>query len=454
MISGLYPRHHQLVVNGMALPEDVPVITHTFKNAGYRTHGVGKQHLQPLLAAVNHRMPDSRAFWTLPESDDWNGPFYGYETVDLLLGESDTAQIAGHYAKWLQEFHPNSAPLLLPTSAPEPPPADLDEIWRSAMPIETHYNNWITDCAVSFIEKAALSAENFFLFVSYPDPHHPFDPPAQYADCFEPSQMPIPRPSQEEKKRQLPYFSQLYPKGEGFRQLYWSARTDLEAGSMITTESISDQSLQRAIAYTHATIKMIDDQIGTLLDSLDQFGMTDNTIVVFTSDHGELLGDHGLLHKGPPPYRQLTEISCLMQGPGIPAGRVVDALTNHVDLAPTLLELAGISESGHVFDGISMVPLLMKNGSPTLREFDFGEYHPTVRSDLYNQTIRTDRWRLTLYPERPEWGELFDLVEDPLEQFNRYGEASTATVTAKLQDILLDNFPSCPNVDNEWLCKW
>ena len=96
MLTGLYPRHHRLAVNGMALPSDIPVLTQTLSRNGYRTHGVGKQHLQPILAPEEYAMPDSRAFWDMPESADWVGPFYGYQTVDLLLGESDTAHLAGH----------------------------------------------------------------------------------------------------------------------------------------------------------------------------------------------------------------------------------------------------------------------------------------------------------------------------------------------------------------------
>lgn len=453
MITGLYPRHHRLAMNGMALPDDVPVITDSLATAGYRTHGVGKQHLQPLLAPKEFHMPDSRAFWTLPESTDWKGPYYGYQTVDLLLGESDTAQIAGHYSTWLRENHPESVSLLQPLKASESPPADLDEIWCSAMPVEHHYNTWITDRAVSFLELASTESEPFFLFVSYPDPHHPFDPPAIYADRCDRAAMPVPRPSEEERCRQLPYYGELYPKGQGFRELYWTARTDLESGSMITTDSISDDSLQLATAFTHAMIEMIDDQVGRLLQTMNQIGISDTTIVIFTSDHGELLGDHGLLHKGPPPYRQLTEIAFLMQGPGIPSRTTVDTMTSHIDLAPTILDLAGISEHNHNFDGISMVPLLT-NQSVLHRECDFGEYHPTSRPDVYNQTVRTDEWRLTLYPNTPEWGELFHLAEDPSEQINLYSERDTTAVRVNLSDILKDRFPPCPEIENEWICKW
>lgn len=453
MLSGLYPRHHRLVMNGMALPVDVPTITSTLAAQGYRTHGVGKQHLQPLLAPPELKMPDSRAFWELPDSKGWNGPYYGYQTVDLLLGESDTAHLAGHYADWLKFNHPESIPLLLPASAPEPPPVDLDEIWRSAIPEEHHYNTWITDRAVTFIEQRSDNSRPFFLFVSYPDPHHPFDPPETYANRFAYQDMTAPRISQEERRHQLPYFDKLYPKGAGFRELYWSARSDLEAGSMITTDSITDKSLQLAIAYTHAAIEMIDYQVGRLLKSLARAAITNNTVILFTSDHGELLGDHGLLHKGPPPYRQLTEIACLIQGPQIAPGSTVDSMTSHIDLAPTILELAGIRDHNHNFDGISMMPLI-EDPTASLRNYDFGEYHPTAHRDLYNQTVRTDKWRFTLYPEHPEWAELFDLDDDPDECLNRYAKPDAAEVCSKLREVLMEHFPPCPKVDNDWICKW
>ena len=152
MLTGLYPRNHKLIINGMALPESIPTVTSLLANSGYHTHGVGKQHLQPLLAPGDRGMPDSRAFWDNPESKNWDGPYYGYQSIDLLLGESDTANLAGHYANWLRENHPESCALLEPSNAIEPPPGDLDEIWRSAIPSAHHYNTWITDRAVNYLQ--------------------------------------------------------------------------------------------------------------------------------------------------------------------------------------------------------------------------------------------------------------------------------------------------------------
>ena len=453
MLTGLYPRNHGLAMNGMALPENVPTLTAKLGAEGYSNHSVGKQHLQPLLAPSSYGMPDSRAFWESDAADGWSGPYYDYQSLDLLLGESDTATVAGHYANWLRQNYPDSLHLLDPSSAEQAPPSDLDEIWRSAMPVEQHYNTWITNCAIDFLKQPATGKQPFFLFVSYPDPHHPFDPPAPYADRYDPDHVALPPVTDDELGRQPDYYGELYPKGEGFRELYWAGRTDLEAGSMITTKNISEKSMRRALAYTYGMIEMIDDGIGRILDVLEQHGMTGNTYIVFTSDHGELLGDHGLLHKGPPPYRQLTEVSMLLKGPGIPEKGEISALTNHIDLAPTLLDLCGIGFDPEQFDGTSMRPLISEQ-SDAIRRWDFGEYHPSAKPELYNQTIRTDSWRLTLYPEKPEWGELFDLENDPHERQNIYHEAEMVSIKSELTKILRQEFPPHPKVDNEWICKW
>lgn len=452
MISGLYPRHHQLITNGMALPESVPTLTQALVENGYKTHAVGKQHLQPILAPAELNMPDSRAFWKKPDAASWKGPFYGYQTIDLLLGESDTAQLAGHYAHWLKENYPDYVEHLKPEFADKPPPDDLDEIWRSAMPVECHYNTWIADRAVDFLAAQKGGKSPFCLFVSYPDPHHPFDPPADYADRYIPEDMPLPEVPEYDLQSRPPYCDDLFPKGQGFRKLYWQADEGAEAGSSITTDGISTESMQKAIAYTHAQVEMIDDGVGRMLARLREAGIDDNTIVIFTSDHGEYLGDHGLLHKGPASYRGLTELSFVINGPGIKAGHQVDSLTNHIDIMPTLLALTDSVSTGEQ-DGINLTPLLDGSAS-RVRDYCFGEYHPTVRKELYNQTVYQDQWRLTIYPELAEWGELFDLDADPLEHRNRYFDASYESVKQELTALLETEFPPQPTVENPVLSKW
>ena len=453
MFTGLLPRHHELITNGRALGTSIPTVTGLLSDNGYRTHSVGKQHLEPILAPAEHNMPDSRAFWKDPKNADWNGPYYGFQTIDLLLGESDTAAISGHYANWLKEVAPEAVELLKITAAAEPPPADLDEIWRSAIPSEYHYNNWISDKACEFLDDNQESDDPFFLFVSYPDPHHPFAPPEEYADKFNPDDMPLPRVDDGERELLPEYYENLFPTDKGFRELYWAGIPGMEAGSMINTRGVSDKSMQLAIAHTYGMIEMIDDGIGRILKNLEEKGELDNTIVMFTSDHGEFLGTHGLLHKGPPTYKQLVEISMIIKGPGIDSGKVIDDLTSHIDLTPTFLDLAGIDYSTQTFDGESLNPLLSNNGAWN-REANWGEYHPTAKPELYNQTIRTKDWRLSIYPDSPQWGELFDLSNDPEEHLNLYDNDDFRDKRIELAKRLADEFPPQRTVGNPVLSKW
>ena len=107
------------------------------------------------------------------------------------------------------------------------------------MPTECHYNTWITDRGVDFLARQDGTQSPFCLFVSFPDPHHPFDPPGDYADRYNPEDMPLPEVTEQDLKSRPPYAADLFPKGQGFRKLYWQADEGAEGGSSITTDDIS-----------------------------------------------------------------------------------------------------------------------------------------------------------------------------------------------------------------------
>ncbi len=451
IFTGLYPRNHRLVCNGMALDPSIPTLPKLLSSAGYQTYGVGKHHLQPILAPDELAMPESAAFWRDEKSNNWTGPYYGLRTVDFVIGEADTAAEVGHYARWLQDNYPNAVTLLSAKEALEPRPNDLDEVWKSAIPAELHYNTWIAEKAVSFIERANTP---FFLFVSFPDPHHPFQAPKPYCDRYDPTDMPMPRVVPGELDRMPPYYLNLsYSSGKGFMQSYWGSPDDSEQGFLLQTNGLSETTMRKAIALTYGMIEMIDNCVGRILNALTKQGVEEETILLFTSDHGELLGDHGLIHKGPPPYRQLLEVPLLIKGPEISAEVRIDALTSHIDLTPTLIDIAGIVIEHMSFDGLSFVPLL-KGKQKALRKAIFAEYHPRSIRDLYNQTIQTHQWRLTLYPEHPDWGELFDLDNDPFEHQNLYFEPKFDQITRELKNKLTNVFPPKPIIDAKRIAKW
>lgn len=196
---------------------------------------------------------------------------------------------------------------------------------------------------------------------------------------------------------------------------------------------------------------MIDDCVGLVLAALEKKNFRNRTVIVFTSDHGEYLGDHGLLRKGPPPYRQLLEVTMLLCGPSVPAGRTIDELTSHLDLMPTLLELAGVK--GPAMDGRSLTPL-WQDGKAAWRDAIFAEYHPRSMPPVYNHTIITKDWRYTAYPARVGWRELFDRREDPHERCNRATDPLWSRTAADLEGLLAERFPARPRIAAEQIARW
>ncbi len=452
IFSGLYPRHHGLHRNGVALGEDIELLPHAFSRAGYSTFGVGKFHFQPMEAPPCFRMPESWAFWKEETSDGWTGPFYGFDKVAMVIGESAYSVLGGHYAKWLADTHPDVPALYAPERALAAPPADLDELWESAVPVDLHYNSWIAQQAVDLISSLD-SSEPFFLFVSFPDPHHPFTPPPPYSRLVDPSTVDLPHVPPGELGRMPGYIRESLSMGEASDSRQTGSYLSLvlghgevrEQGYMMSTDSLSEATLRRVIAYTRGTIRMIDDCVGRIVDAIETRGMADDCIVAFTSDHGEFLGDHGLLHKGPPPYRQLLQVPLVISGTGF-AARDVTSLTSHLDIKRTLLEAAGVGEQGPD-DGCSLMPLV-RGDVERVRDALFAEYHPRVMREQYNQTIIVEDARFSIYPEMPAWGEHFRYDRDPGERHNVHGEPEFRAEAERLRERLRSEFPPKPDISS------
>ena len=455
LFSGLFARRHGLVCNGIALDPDSELIAHALARAGYRTHGVGKFHFQPILAAAELRMPDSNAFWGLPESQHWQGPFYGFETADILIGESAAATEGGHYARWLETVAPGAQRLYRRENALAPPPGDLDEVWKCAIPEQLHYNRWIAERACAFLDQ--LDGESFFLFVSFPDPHHPFAPPAPWCDLIAPSSVPLPRVVAGELDRMPDYVSADLFGAEGaddgrksYLDFLLSPGRPREQGFMGETRGISEATMRLLIAHTYGSVGMVDACIGRIVAKLSERRLLDDTIVMFTADHGELLGDHGLLRKGPPPYKQVLQVPFIVAGPRIEAAAHA-ALTSHVDVKATLMDLLELAGDGG--DGASFAPILRGERTET-QDALFAEYHPRVTREQYNQTIITNEWRLTLYPERRDWGELFDRRRDPGEHNNLFHQTEHARTRDELAARLGKDWPPAPNAGGKRLATY
>jgi arylsulfatase A-like enzyme len=196
----------------------------------------------------------------------------------------------------------------------------------------------------------------------------------------------------------------------------------------------SDRQLRDLIANYYGMISLIDHNVGRILAALDTYGLAGNTLVVYSTDHGDWLGDHGLILKGPMAYEGLLRVGLLMRGPGIPRGKVVTEAVSTLDLPATFADYAGVAlaDARH---SRSLKPLIEKDAS---RDFAFCEWDLRASRcgvDLWLKTVRTKTHKLTLETNSGA-GELYDLVNDPQEMDNRFGDPGVAVVQRQLVDMI------------------
>lgn len=382
-MTGLYPsRLHNCRNGNDTFPVDAPpLISKRIADAGYDCGLVGKFHLQSAGRRTEPRLADGYRYWKFSHAprDDWPD---------------------GHdYADWVREQG-----------------GDLDVLRNSPghVPPNLHQTKWATERAIEFIDEGR--AGPWFLTVNIYDPHPPFIPPRKFAERFDPAAMP----------------------GPHFRDSDLAAQQRLQAVDFQTTARRPDEfdgKTQQALYY--AMIAQIDEQFGRLLSHVDATGRRENTLVVFTSDHGEMLGDHGLLFKGCRFYEGLVRVPLLFRLPGtVAAGLRSDALVELLDLSATLLDFAGVPQPEEL-QGRSLRPILTGKSPPhEHREFIRSEYFDALdaafigtgspdvpRSEpgpankqhgSYGTMYRDRRYKLSVYHGH-KLGELYDLEADPWE---------------------------------------
>ncbi len=440
MFTGLLPRDHGLRVNGQFMRPDLPILPQVFKEAGYRTQASGKLHLTPwapdMTTATPESHPESYVYWNQGAITTFPTPYYGFDDVNFVGGH--TSSVFGPYKEWLKSQGCDPA-LLSPARALEKP-SGAPGCYKMGLPEERHYNRFISDATIRLLrESARPEAPPFFAWCSFPDPHAPIAPPAPYCHLYDPADMPLPVERGEDAAR-LPAF---------YRDVF-EGRVRPNG---VTNTGVSEAHVREMIALTYGMITHVDAEIGRVLAVLRETGLDHNTIVVFTGDHGDMMGDHGLLWKAFYTFGGCIRIPLIVRVPGLRGGLVSDALTSQIDLFPSALDLCGIPEPGAdwvraktPFERGSVVPLKLRPGlswrpvlegtSRTLHE------HVVIENDdpttgLLARALVTPTHRLTLYPGTGN-GELFDLENDPGERCNLW--TSDPRLRDRLAMELLDAY--------------
>ncbi len=433
ILTGLLPLTHGLHDNGLALDKGIGEagFAGSLAAAGYATALIGKGHFAPAHPPEPigwpETVPDSAAY-----GEDWFGPYMGFDHVEMMiLGHlwfpPEEPPRGLHYERWFHADGLGTARLAQYRTA-LPPRTDAAQTWNSALPVARHNTTWAADRAIAWLE-ARDPGRPFCLWASFADPHHPFDAPAPWGRLHHPDAVDLP-PHRTRDLDLRPWWHEAAltrtPRGSA------DAVRTRQTYSRIAPQT--DRQLRAIIANYYGMIALIDHNVGRILAALERLDLDRRTFVVFTADHGDWLGDHGLILKGPMPYEGLLRVGLILRGPGLSAGGVRADPVSTLDLPATFLDWAGASPLGPQH-GRSLAPVI---GGEESRDHALGEWEllpNRVGVALSLRTVRTARHKLTLELGSGA-GELYDLAEDPWETTNRFDDPGCAAVRRVLTDMI------------------
>lgn len=452
LMTGRMPSLHGVRHNGVPLSVEQVTFVELLREAGYRTALIGKSHLQNMtgmppalkfpdaqgktpppahLREADRHIREGRAYENENEPN-WDDPahevltpFYGFDTARICTGHAD--QVGADYLRWLRAKGGDPDTLVGPENAIGDNRYNAPQAWRTSVPPELYPTSYVEELTTEYLERHARDADGggapFFAQVSFPDPHHPFTPPGHYWDMYDPDDIPLPVSF---GKGDLPLIAQM--------------RKALDDGvaqrGAQAPFAVTEEETRQIIALTYGMITMIDDAIGRILAKLAELGLADNTVVVFTADHGDYMGDHGLMLKMLMHYQGLIRVPFIVADPAASdAGARRADLAGTVDIARTLLSRAGLQP----FNGMQGRDLFgADHAAPdaVLVEEDSSRFYFDAPEQWRLRSLVTDRWRLT-YRHGLDWGELFDLETDPEEIDNLWGDPAHAETKAALTERLV-----------------
>lgn len=449
IITGEYPSRHGCWNIGVALDENRTTIGELLQKKGYATGLFGKAHFQPVLKEGSFEAPPhihNRDFWR-----NWSGPYYGFEKVGMVHGHGDEDSSHGmHYGAWLIEQGIDPGKYFGPKGGFREGAWDLPE--------EYHYTRWTANQTIKFIKdivtqdrEATLSKGDstnrkpFFAWCSFQDPHNAFLCPEPWNSMYDPDKMP-PFHVREGEMADKPSIHQCLIE-DRMKDLNAEVTTDPghDTGGIQclghTTQKIGEKRARQWLASYFSMISLMDYHLGRILSKLDELGIAENTLVIFTSDHGDYAGNHGLWLKGPIHYEDIIRIPFLVRWKQhLPADERTNSLFSLVDLAPTLLEICGMDPVPSM-QGISQLRTLQ---NPEIASRDWCLVENRAEPKFYVKTLVTDRYKLNYYLNRRE-GELYDLQEDPHEYVNLYHRPEYASLREQMFIKMVDIYGDLEN---------
>ena len=381
ILTGLYPQLHGCIENGVQRYDHVPLFTDVLKRMGYRTLMIGKTH-----------------FGEIPGS---------FDVVETVRGEK--GQIRNDFF----------SPFFRESGYPE------NSSWPNSTPEEHCLDQLIVNRAKHHLQESKEEKRPFFLFCSLLSPHSPLDPPGKWADFYDPEHIPAPRYRKGEWKELPPSLQELCGFDEEKKAGDWIGR--LVEGKGSTADDVSEKEIRDYKALYYGSAAYCDALVGQLLDCLEENGLRENTLVIFTSDHGQQYFDHGFNDKHNF-YEETLRVPLIFSLPSkIPQGMRAQ-FASTVDIAPSIIGAAGGTfPEGNGFD--LFTPLAEGRELPR-------KCCPSV---IYrNIALVTEQHKLEYYPE-DRMVRLFNLEKDPGENCGYPGEEDREFEEFLMRDLLCWN---------------
>lgn len=422
--TGLYPSVHGTRSNGINLNPEIPLLSNILRKNGYHTCNIGKLHFNFYANSQDRKISSFENITKgmsgkLPLSS-LPSPYYGFDKISLTNGHGDI--ISGDYFEWLEDNHSDKAEYLKENIV------NIFKLYyETSLPEDLYPTTYITEKSIEYIEKFSkgdYKQENFFLHCSFPDPHHPVCPPGKYKDLYKPEDIELPLNFNDGENLLNHPFIGKQLRDKRFIHLL--------------PQKVDEETAKTFIALTYGSIAMIDDGVGKILNTIEKTGLSDNTMVIFTSDHGDYCGDHGLVLKGPVHFRSVINMPLIWKIPGLTKASITDSLVNTVDLPKTILNLLNIDEKfiPKNMQGYDITPIL-KDPIEKVREQILIEHDEEIAQDkiFRLRTLVTESHRLTLYDGYDKIGDLFDYKND-LEEVNNLWDKDKKLKNSLLEKLL------------------
>lgn len=450
MLTGQHPRTHGVWMNGVPLPVDAPSVAAELHRAGYRTALVGKPHFEPFIDPFarfteNRLSREGRFTAPSPWQDGTVGPHRGFDHMELA-----THGAAGplHYARWLATEHPEAVggyyavlDADLEVNAAGGGATGAPQVKDNPIAREWYHTDWVADRTIGWLDSLGTD-DDWFCWMSFPDPHHPWDPPASELGRIDWRDVPLPAGYPEDRAERE---ALLDAKPRHWRQWYdGTLVSNYEAPTRWVPTTLTADQVREVNARNAIEVELIDEALGRVLAAIEARGWSDDVDVVFTTDHGELQGDFGLLFKGPYHVDGLMRLPLVWRpapSAGLPPA-VVSQPVGLVDLAPTFCAVAGLDVPGWM-EGAAL-PIddhdaVVRRDGAEVTEWDSELFGVAV----HLRTITRAGWVCTTY--RPGTvhdgteGELYDLDDDPLQRVNRWDDPACAAIRSDLVADLEDH---------------